>query len=67
MCSSNGVIMSEENIFQCAECGKKLRLENWRTEKNPDGPRKKLVDAWCVNGECSKKHVLGVIDLIPRG
>jgi len=59
--------MSEEKIFQCTECGKKLRLENWRTEKNPDGTRLKLVDVWCVNEKCSRKKVLGVIDVTSRG
>ena len=59
--------MGEEKIFLCKECGEKLHLANWRTEKNPDGTLAKFVDAWCVNDGCSKKNVLGIIDLTPRG
>jgi hypothetical protein len=55
--------MSEKTIFHCEECGKKLRLENWRTEKNPNGTRVKFVDAWCVNEGCSRKHDIAAIDL----
>ena len=67
MFSSNGVIMNDEKLFQCVECEKKLRLENWRTVKKPDGTRGKLVDAWCVNRGCSRKHDLIALDLTPRG
>ena len=58
--------MGEEKIVPCKECGKILHLVNWRTEKKPDGTLAKLVDAWCINDGCSRKNVLGVIDLLPQ-
>ncbi len=59
--------MSDKKNYLCKECGEILHLTNWRTETNPDGTDAKFVDAWCVNDECSKKNILGVIDLTPRG
>jgi len=59
--------MDQETIYHCTECGKELKLQNRRTEKNPDGSVNVFVDAWCVNEDCSRKNQLTVIDLTPRG
>jgi C4-type Zn-finger protein len=54
--------MVQKDIFHCPECGEKLELSNWRTEKLPFGDVVWRVDYWCANDNCSRKNQLGVIE-----